>query len=277
MRIDRKIRSLIEKSRMKFNGTFGCLPNPEKWVFIVGCYGSGTTLLNKMLATHPMVGSLPMEGQFLTDQLPMPRSYGLARLWALRPEFFYLDEHSPGSRQALKIKRQWGTRFNDPTRPILIEKSVPNMARIRWLEKNFAPAHFIAIIRSPYAVAESIRRKKSNALEDCARQWLKSNQIMLRDLDLVKSKHIIQYEQLTENPNKTWQEILDFIGIEDQRGDISELKWQIHGNDSRITNMNARYLDSLSDQDLTIIEGLTEPLLSQFNYKVGGSAASLVE
>lgn len=253
---------------MTLNGAFGPMPNPDKWVFIVGCYGSGTTLVNKMLATHPMVGSLPKEGQFLTDQLPMPRSFGLSRLWALRPELFYLDEHSPDCGRALKIKRQWGTRFNDPTRPILTEKSVSNMARIRWLEKNFAPAQFIAIIRSPYAVAESIRRKKSNALEDCARQWLKSNEIMLRDLEHVKSKYIMHYENLTENPNEIWQEVLDFIGIDNPKGDILELKWQIHGNDSRITNMNARYVDSLSNQDLTIIEKHTEPLLSQFNYKI---------
>jgi hypothetical protein len=273
MSIEKVIRATIEKSKMTYNGSFGSIPNPEKWVFIIGCYGSGTTLLNKMLATHPMIGSLPEEGQFLTDQLPTPRSFGLSRLWALRPEHFYLDENSPGCRRALKIKRQWGAHFNDLMRPILIEKSVPNMARIRWLEKNFAPAHFIAIIRSPYAVAESIRRKKSNALEDCAQQWLKSNEIMLRDLEHVKNKYIMQYEKLTENPNEIWQEVLDFLGIDNQKGDISELKWQIHGQDSRITNMNARYVDSLSKQDLTIIEKHTEPLLSQFNYKIEASAS----
>ncbi len=173
----------------------------------------------------------------------------------------------------MKIKRQWGSRFNDFRKPILVEKSVPNMARIRWLEKNFAPAQFIAIIRSPYAVAESIRRKKSNPLEDCARQWAKSNEIMLRDLEHVKSKYIMHYETLTENPIEIWLEVLDFIGIDNPEGDISELKWQIHGNDSRITNMNARYVDSLSRQDLTTIENHTEPLLSQFKYKIETSVS----
>ncbi len=268
MKIDKQLRASIEKSRMTLRGALGPVPKPDKWVFIVGCYGSGTTLVNKMLATHPMVGALRKEGQFLTDQLPAPRTFGLARLWALRPELFYLDENSPDDRRALKIKRQWGSHFNDPGRPVLVEKSVANMARIRWLARYFAPAHFIAIIRSPYAVAESIRRKKSYALADCAQQWLKSNEIMLRDLEHVENKYIMRYEELTESPNVIWQELLDFIGIDLPGDDISLHKWQIHGNDSPITNMNARYVDALSQQDLITIEQHTEPLISELNYKI---------
>jgi hypothetical protein len=268
MNIEKAFRSSIEKFRMAYNGAVGPLPEPEKWVFIVGCYGSGTTLVNKLLATHPMVGSLPTEGQFLTDQLETPRNYGLSRQWALQPELFCLDENSLDNRRAMKIKRQWGCSFNDPARPVLVEKSVPNMARIRWLAKYFAPARFVAILRSPYAVAESIRRKKSNALEDCARQWLKSNEIMLRDLEHVENKYIMHYEQFTENPNEIWKEVLDFIGIDGSESDISGLRWQIHGRDSQITNMNARYLESLSTEDLAIIEKHTDPLLSQLGYKI---------
>lgn len=268
MRLGRKIRSAIDKSKMAYRGAFGPLPQPDKWVFVVGCYGSGTTLLNQMLALHPMVGSLSKEGQFLTDQLPTPRSFGLARLWALRPELFYLDESSPDSARAQRIKRQWGCNYNDPARPVLVEKSVTNTARIRWLARHFAPAYFVAIIRSPYAVAESIRRKKSHALEDCAQQWLKSNEIMLRDLEQVENSYLMKYEEFTESPGEIWQEVLEFIGIEAPANDILGQKWQIHGNDSRITNMNARYLESLSPEDMRTIEATTEPLLSRFGYRI---------
>lgn len=39
---------------------------PQKWIFIVGCYNSGTTLLEKILSLHPMIGSLRDEGVMLT-------------------------------------------------------------------------------------------------------------------------------------------------------------------------------------------------------------------
>ena len=273
MALDKKLRSALDSARMTYRGRFGPMPKPDLWVFIVGCYGSGTTLLNHMLATLPQVGSLSKEGQFLTDQLASPRDYGLARLWALQPERFCLDENSPDRRRADTIKRQWGSQFNDVSRPVLVEKSVPNMARIRWLERHFDPARFIAIVRSPFAVAESIRRKKAYPLQDCARQWLRSNEIMLRDLEQVSGKLVIRYEDLTENPNLGWREILAFIGIENTQGDISEREWQIHGRNSRITNMNARYLESMSAEDLAVVTRQTEPLLDRFGYRLDDQAS----
>ncbi len=116
---------------MEHYGRFGSLPRPEKWVFIVGCYNSGTTLLHDLLATQPVVGS----------------EFGLRRLWALKPELFYLDEDGGRETDVARLKRQWGGLFNDPTRPVLLEKAAPDVARTRWLQRHFEPAWFIGIVR----------------------------------------------------------------------------------------------------------------------------------
>ena len=244
---------------------------PEKWIFIVGCYGSGTTLLARMLAAHPKVGALPEEGQILTDQLPMPKQFGLGRRWALRPELFQLDENSPDSARAEMIKRQWANHFNHPKRPILVEKSVPNAARICWLNKHFQPACFIAVIRSPYAVAASIRQHQpACSLEEAARQWRVSNEIMLRDLDQVKRHYLIKYEELTENPHRIWQQILDFIGLDIPEWDISVRTFQVNRHTDRITNMNVRHLKWLTERDMDLITQRSGPLLDQFGYRIEG-------
>ena len=242
---------------------------PEKWVFIVGCYGSGTTLLNRMLAAHPKVGALPEEGQALTDQLPVPKQFGLGRRWALRPELFQLDENSPASARAEAIKQQWAKHFNHPHRPILIEKSVTNAARIRWLDKHFQPACFIAVIRNSYAVAASIRRHQPACpLEEAARQWRVANEIMLRDLARVERQYLVKYEDLTENPNHIWQRILDFIGLETPEWDISARTFQVNRHNSRITNMNARYIKLLSGRDRAVVTQHGGSLLEQFGYGI---------
>src|SRR5688572_26729280 len=44
------------------------LVTPEKWVFVVGCYNSGTELLTELLGSQKAIAALPHEGQFLTDQ-----------------------------------------------------------------------------------------------------------------------------------------------------------------------------------------------------------------
>ena len=53
---------------------------PEKWVFVVGCYDSGTTLLARLLATHSQISRFD-EGVFKTSQLVTPEELGWPRLW----------------------------------------------------------------------------------------------------------------------------------------------------------------------------------------------------
>ena len=40
----------------------------KTWIFLVGSYNSGTTLLAEFLGHHPSISALPTEGYFITDQ-----------------------------------------------------------------------------------------------------------------------------------------------------------------------------------------------------------------
>lgn len=76
------------------NGYIGPLPSPNKWLFIVGCYNYGTTLLHNILASHPNIRSMPGDGQYFSNQSVFPLVLGIDRAWALKPELFYLDSAS---------------------------------------------------------------------------------------------------------------------------------------------------------------------------------------
>lgn len=251
---------------LKFNGLFGPFPRPDKWVFIVGCYNSGTTLLHDLLATHPSIGSMPNEGQFYTDQLVLPRAVGLYRLWAMKPELFYLDESSQTNIDVNRLKRQWGAQFNDPTRPILLEKSPTNVARTRWLQKHFKNAHFIGIIRNGYAVAEGIRRKANYPLDVAAKQWVLSNEIMLHDFELLDRKFMLRYEDLVATPNQTFQRILSFLGLSGDGPDITNQVWSIHKEHSTIKDMNHRSLLALSASERDTIRLVAGDVLNRLGY-----------
>jgi hypothetical protein len=252
--------------RMELDGVVGPLPKPEKWVFVVGCYNSGTTLLHDLLACHPKVGSMPSEGQFYTDQLLLPKSVGLPRLWAIEPERFYMDERSDRKVNIKRLKRQWGARYDDPTRLVLLEKSPTNAGRTRWLQKHFENAHFIGIIRNGYAVAEGIHRKAGHELRLAALQWLRSNQIMLQDFKHLQRAKLIRYEDLTEGP-ETITSVLEFIGLEPVELGTSSRSWRIHEQDAPIMNMNRHSFAALSADERQTIEGVGGALLQQFGYK----------
>ena len=58
---------------------------PDRWVFVVGCYNSGTTLLANLLEAHPAINGLAREGVELTDALRRPELAGWPRMcWAGR-------------------------------------------------------------------------------------------------------------------------------------------------------------------------------------------------
>jgi hypothetical protein len=257
---------LHQRFRLKYNGVFGPLPQPEKWVFIVGCYNSGTTLLHKLLAAHPQIGSMPNEGQFYTDQLVLPRSVGLYRLWAIKPQLFYLDENSQTKININKLKRQWGTKFNDLTRPVLLEKSPTNAARTRWLQRYFENAYFIGIIRNGYAVAEGIHRKASCSLDLAAKQWACSNEIMLRDFELLNHKYLLRYEDLVTSPDQILHELLGFLGLGGYDQDIIRRVWSVHQEVSLITNMNHRSLTALNESGRDTITLVAGDMLSRLGY-----------
>lgn len=122
---------LRRQLRNKLNGYLGPIPAPEKWCFIVGCYNSGTKLLHKILSTHPKIGSMPNEGQFFTDQLLLPKVVGLPRIWALDPDRFRMTADDYPQVDIKTLQRQWGAKYNNPFKPVLIEKSPTNAGRTR--------------------------------------------------------------------------------------------------------------------------------------------------
>lgn len=268
IRRKRRERRRLERVReqRRRDGIEGPLPTPRKWVFIVGCYNSGTTLLHDLLASHPEVGSLPQEGQFLTDQLPVPRDLGLPRLWALDPARFYLDETMGQSIDVTALKRQWGAHYDDPQRPVLLEKSPTNAARIRWLEKHFEEASFIAIIRDGYAVTAGIRRKAGHPIEMAARQWAVSNEIMFRDLATAKRQRIVHYEDLTARPDEVMGSLLGFLDLAPHDVRWSGRTWTVHERQSEIRDMNAESVAALTVEERASVTRVAGPMLERFGY-----------
>ncbi len=237
--------------------------NPKKWVFVVGCYNSGTTLLHDVIASHPSVAHLPREGQYCTDQLTVPSEVGLTRTWALAPERFV---PRPGKEPDVEtLKRQWCGMMSDPRLPVFLEKSIPNAARIEWLDRNFPGAHFIALVRNGYAVAEGIHRKAGQSVEIAARQWQQSNRIMLDQLDKVERKLILKYEDITAQPAEQMQRVMDFLELDGSKL-LADRKWTVHGVTSNIRNMNARSLNRLSPEDREYIRREAGELLDHFGY-----------
>lgn len=257
---------LLRKKTRFLSRFFSPSINPEKWVFILGCYNSGTTLLHDVLATHPSIGSMPREGQFFTDQLPTGAAAGLPRLWALDIERFHWTESTSPHVDLPKLKRDWAWFYNRPHSPVLLEKTVLNAARSRWLQQVFPNAWFVSIYRDPYAVCSGISRKEGHDLEQAARQWDESNRILLEDIPYLKNHMSVTYEELTADPSRVYNAIIDFLGLPKTDTSLHTQEFRVHGWVSRIRNMNAESIQRLTDSDRKLIRGLCSDTMMRLGY-----------
>ncbi len=252
------------------------IPAGKKWVFLVGCYNSGTTLLAEMLGQHPEISALPTEGHFITDQFVKDYEVGLPRMWVDREDLFTLDEKS-GGPDPDRVKKEWAMRL-DNKKKIFLEKSPPNVPKMLWLERHFENPVFIGIVRNGYAVAEGISRKgnprhlKSGwPIEKSAYQWSRSNEVMLENAKKVKRFKLVTYEDLTEQTYSTLSEITDFLEVERFTTDMDGKRWAIHERKGSVKNLNNENISRLTKNDIEIIKSVAGEMLVTLGYDEGGS------
>lgn len=263
-------RALKRAARARLYGLPGVIASPDKWVFLVGCYNSGTTLLNRILARHPDISSMPTEGQFYTDQLLVPQNLGLARAWALQPELFRLTERDRDGIDVPRLKRQWQRASKPAGCPVLMEKSPPNAARIRWLNANFNNSYFVAIVRNPYATVEGMFRRSELTLAMAANQWERSNRIMLADLQQVPRGLLITYEKLTEATSDVLDQICSFLEIDMLDKSALDGVFDIHGEKGEIRNLNHLSIGRLAEEDMRQITATTLDIQTRLGYPQRG-------
>jgi len=257
---------------------FGHSLNPDRWIFIVGCYNSGTTLLASMLRKHPMLGGMLNEGAFLTDGLPYPEQQGWPRMWTQCLDHVRISPNELGAAErAERIKRHWSLWYPKDSKN-LIEKSIANLARMPYLQEHFRPAYFIYIVRNGYAVSKGIQRKanykrwkspyinKSYPIELCAEQWKVSDEIAQADSTQLDNFLTVTYEDLTEHTSDTLNEITAFLNIPPMPEAVLNLGWNIHDVDSKIKNMNRHSMKSISTEDALLIKKVAGNALEKYGY-----------
>lgn len=259
---------------------FHAEPMPERWIFVVGCYNSGTSLLARILASHPEVGGLPDEGIYYTGELPYPEQFGWPRMWIRCLDDVRLDPDRVSRERVSRIKREWAVFFPGDT-PNLLEKSVSNSARVEFLARHFRPASFVEIVRNGYAVAEGIRRRAHPGewgnpeygdrypIELCAEQWAKTDEVLEAAAGEVGRFHTVRYEDLAEDPDGTMGGVTDFLGIPGFDRGLGERVWYINDRAAKIRNMNPASLERLSDDDVSRIERTAGRRLDRYGYRPG--------
>lgn len=179
-------------------------------------------MLANMLAEHPDVsgfsktGEKMDEGQYLQSVYPSGPVRGGDAVGRLGFDpAAYLTEKSPlaAPDKADRLFADWA-RYWDLSKSVLIEKSPPNILRMRYLQACFPDSHFILIARHP--IAASVATKKwcrLNPVPGIIANWAVCYGRALKDAEKLNSVSVIRYEDLVADPKGALRPLTDRIGL----------------------------------------------------------------
>jgi|GEM_PF-254027 len=190
-----------------------------KFVFIAGLHKSGTTILVDSLKKHPDISGFSNtgvpkdEGQFLQSVFPPAQQFGGPGKFGFRKEM-HLTENSQllTAENKEKIFQEW-SQYWDITKPLLLEKSPPNILKTRFLQELFPNSYFIVITRHPIATSYATMKWSKTDIHSLLKHWITCHNIFEQDKKHLRNLYIVKYEDFIKNPDLILKEIYNFLGI----------------------------------------------------------------
>ncbi len=191
----------------------------HRFVFLAGLHRSGTTLLARLLAAHPEVsgfsdtGVPADEGQHLQSVYPAAQVWGGPGRFGFAPEAHFTEvQASPGKAQQLFA--EWSPHW-DLARPVLLEKSPPNLLKTRFLQALFPGSAFVVIIRHPIPVSiPTARWRGTRRYDRMFAHWLRCHALFEADREQLERVHVLTYERLVRDPEVVLRETFEFLELD---------------------------------------------------------------
>lgn len=205
-------------------------------VFLVGCPRSGTTLVQSLLAAHPLVVSFPETHffRFVAPQHRLPRALGLASSRARsrigefaselgRPELMKRFPFHVTARGATRsFVRLLDDLAHEQEARMWVEKTPGHLHHIAPIEQRVAGARFVHVVRNGEDVVASMYEVThahpdvwggARSLDECIDRWL-GDLAITRGCAGRRDHCIVRYETLVERPHGELERLCSFLELE---------------------------------------------------------------
>jgi hypothetical protein len=157
------------------------------------------------------------------------------------------------------IKEAWESHW-DKSKPILLEKSPPNIIRTREILTHFQPVKFVLMVRNPYAQTEGLMRRNNWTAKRAANFSMMCLRTQLDNSRTLDNVLVLTYESLAQNPASACEKLIAFIP------DLNDIdhhaNFEVHSIDGTvdrpITDLNARKIATLSTDDFGAMNDVFE-------------------
>jgi hypothetical protein len=193
----------------------------HRFVFIGGLHRSGTSVLFRCLREHPQIsgfndtGASEEEGQHLQSVYPPASAYGGPGRFGFRPEAHLTEfSHLVTTDNRLRLFEEWRSYW-DVQKPVLMEKSPPNLIRARFLQELFPNSYFIIVTRHPIAVSYATQKWSYTSLVELIEHWLVCHERFRQDKQHISRLLMLKYEDFVEQPQSALEKIYSFLDLPD--------------------------------------------------------------
>ena len=192
----------------------------HRYVFVAGLHRTGTSLLAKIIGTHPHISTIkgaPVpenEGCYLQGAIPHTALDGIPGHFATDPRQHYIEDHALNTFETkLRLDQEWGEWF-DHSAPWRLEKSPVNLTRMRLLQALFPLSNFIVVTRHPQFMAQALQKWTDQDVATVAEYGVEAYRLMLDDLQYLHRAIVIRYEDLVKRPGDYLEAIAAFLDLE---------------------------------------------------------------
>lgn len=192
----------------------------HRYVFVTGLHRTGTSLLARMIASHPEISGIsgaPVpenEGCYLQGAIPHTAQDGIPGVFATDP-LQRMDETHPLNTLATKQRYEAELEpWFDPGGVWRIEKSPVNLAKMRLLQGLFPLSQFVVIVRHPSFMAAATAKWSDKPQSQLTSYGIMAYRLLLKDLQFLHAALVLRYEDLIAAPHRYAGAITAFLALE---------------------------------------------------------------
>ncbi|MCD4781584.1 MAG: sulfotransferase [Candidatus Omnitrophica bacterium] len=206
-------------------------------IFVLGCQRSGTTLLRRIIDSHPNI-ACPPESSFLVQ---------LVRVYEIERARTGLETMGFAESDILNEMRSFAEKFftgyrEKKGKPRWADKTCPYLNHVQTIDAMFQKqAVYIGLVRHGLDVAYSLSELKLGVLKPYIEEgldieiaaikfWNDQNKKLINFKNQVENRmHLIKYEDLTTQPEKVLPSVFSFL---DEPWDDSILDYKTFDHDT---------------------------------------------
>jgi len=196
----------------------------HRLVFVGGLHRSGITLIARIIGSSPDASGLTGTGAVMDEGQHIQETYvgglGNTSEWSFHPLAHLTEEDAQRTPDA--GERLWAawSPYWDLERRVLVEKSPPNLTKMRYFQEIFPGARFVVVTRHPVVQALAVRKwatrtrgRFTYGFPRLVEHWVHAHDVFAEDALRIENLLVLRYEHLMRDPEGELGRLADFVGL----------------------------------------------------------------